>query len=115
MATNYSDGGLVRGSKIIAITNINYLNKTLKLNPGTRSAYEYDQNGLPKASSHVDDFEKFSGEIMTYTNVVAPPKFTLFLADLGNGNTNYIILERDFNYTTEGLQSYTVSGVKLYN
>ncbi len=115
MPTNYSDGGLVRGSKTVSISNVNYLFKSLKFDNPVRSAYEYDGSGLPKASSHVNDFSKFSGEVMVYTNVNVPPTLTLFNADLGYGATNYALLDLTFNYSTEGLQSYSTTGVKLYN
>lgn len=113
MATNYVDGGLIRGSLVVNIACVNYILKSLKFDNLVRIAYEYDQNGLPYASSSIVDFQKFNGEIMAYLNVNAPPQMVEFNANLGSGATNYQLLDRTFNYTTEGLQSYSVTGVQL--
>lgn len=121
----YSDGGLMRGSVLASIpdagntsANVNYILKDLKPDSPVRSAYEYDQNGLPTASSHARDFKKFSGTVMCITNTNAPAQMTKFPAALyanNATNTNYIILQISNPQTTEGLKSWTFDATEVIN
>lgn len=121
----YSDGGLIRGSVLVAIpdsgntsANVNYILKDLKPDSPVRSAFEYDQNGLPFASSHVRDFKKFSGTVMCITNTNAPAQMTKFPAALYAGNatnTNYIIQNMSNPQTTEGLKSWQFDATEVIN
>ena len=122
---SYSDGGLIRGSVLASIpdsgntsANVNYILKDLKPDSPVRSAFEYDQNGQPFASSHVRDFKKFSGTVMAITNTNAPAQMTKFPAALYANNvtnTNYIILQISNPQTTEGLKSWAFSGTEVIN
>lgn len=118
----YSDGGLVRGSVLVAIADSantsntnNYIFKDLKPDAPVRSAYEYDQNGQPFASSHVRDFKKFSGTVMAINTTNAPAQMVKFTADLGLGSTSYIILQMSKPQTTEGLKSWQFDGTEVIN
>lgn len=121
----YSDGGLMRGSVLVAIpdsgntsSNVNYILKDLKPDSPVRSAFEYDQNGLPYASSHVRDFKKFSGTVMSITNTNAPAQMTKFPAALYANNvtnTNYIIQSISNPQSTEGLKSWTFEATEVIN
>jgi hypothetical protein len=114
MATNYSDGGLVRGSRIINVNAINYVLKSVSFDRPVRSSYEFDEAGLPKASSHVRDFKKFSGTIMAYNNVADPAQMVKFgPINSGDGNTNYMLLNVKKEESTEGVQSYSVEAVEV--
>lgn len=122
---SYSDGGLIRGSVLLNIpdsgntsANVNYIAKDLSPNASVRSAYEYDQNGQPFASSHVRDFKKFSATIMSITNTNAPAQMTKFPAALyanNSTNTNYIITTLANPQTTEGLKSWTIEATEVIN
>lgn len=123
MAANYTDNGLLRGSQIVTIPdstnanlNVNVLLKTLSFEAPVRSAYEYDENGLPKASSHVREFRKFSCTFMGYANTNTPApmaKFTLNVA--GMANVNAILLTVKKEQSTEGVTSYSADGTELAN
>lgn len=121
----YSDGGLIRGSVLLSIpdsgntaANVNYVMKDLKPDANVRSAYEYDQNGQPFASSHVRDFKKFSGTVMCLSNINAPAQMTKFPAAVyasNATNTNYILLNLSCPQTTEGLKSWTFEATEVIN
>lgn len=118
----YVDSGLTRGSKLVSIPDAgntsnsnNYIFKDLKPDAPVRSAFEYDQNGQPFASSHVRDFKKFSGTVMTINTTNAPAQMVRFSADLGLGTTNYIIQQLSQPQTTEGLKSWTFDGTEVIN
>jgi len=118
----FSDGGLIRGSVRVSIPDSgntsnsnNYIFKDLKPDSPVRSAYEYDQNGLPFASSHVLDFLKFSGTVMCINTVAAPAQMTNFAADFGLGTKQYIILGMSRPQTTEGLKSWQFDGTQIIN
>lgn len=121
----YSDGGLMRGSVLASIpdsgntaSNVSYILKDLKPDAPIRSEYEYDQNGLPFASSHVRDFKKFTGTVMCITNTNAPAQMTKFVAALyanNTTNTSYIIRDLSNPQSTSGLKSWQFDAVEVIN
>ena len=119
---SYSGAGLTRGSVLVAIptssntsTNANYIFKDLKPDAPVRTAFEYDQNGLPFASSSIIDFLKFSGTVMQLSGTAAPAQMTNFTADLGLGSNKYQILTMANPQTTEGLKSWQFDGTQVIN
>lgn len=119
---SYSGAGLTRGSVLVSIptssntsNSANYIMKDLKPDAPVRSAYEYDQNGLPFAASHIIDFLKFSGTVMQLNGTPAPAQMTNFTADLGLGSTKYQILTISNPQTTEGLKSWQFDGAQVIN
>ncbi len=111
MAANLtlSDRGLVRGSVKVTINGYIYLLKTGQNGRPARSNFEYNENGLPLASSHAVDFQKLSGEIMKYTGIPEPSQLDPFLY-LGR---YWAVGNLTLNYTTEGLQSYSCEITQL--
>lgn len=95
--------------------NSNYIMKDMKPDAPVRSAFEYDQNGLPFASSHVIDFLKFSGTVMQLSGTPAPAQMVNFTADLGLGSFKYMILQMSNPQTTEGLKSWQFDGTQVIN
>lgn len=119
---SYSGAGLTRGSVRLEIptssntsNNANYILKDLKPDAAVRSAYEYDQNGLPYASSHIIDFLKFTGTVMQLSGTDAPAQMTNFTANLGLGSYTYMILSMSNPQTTEGLKSWQFDGTQVIN
>lgn len=104
-----SDRGLIRGSTKVVIDGYTYLLKTGQNARAVRSNFEYDENGLPLASSHVVDFQKLSGEIMAYTGTPEPSQLQPF-----NYRGRYwTVGNLTLNYTTEGLRSYSCEITQL--
>lgn len=124
MATTLSDGGLLRGSYVLALpdsgnvnANVNVLFKTFKFNQSVKSSFEFDANGLPLASSHVRDFKKVAITFMAYNGVNAPAQMVKFgPVSLFDGvNTNYAILNMERDGGTEALKSFTADLIELVN
>ena len=120
----YSGAGLTRGSVLVAIptgantsSNANYIMKDLKTDSAVRTAYEYDQNGLPFAHSAIIDFLKFKGTVQQLSGIVSPAQMTNFVADLGAGfgSKTWQILNLQNPQTTEGLKSWTFDGTQVIN
>lgn len=111
MASNsiLADKGLVRGSFNVTIDGYTYRLKTAQRSQPVRSAFEYDENGKPVASSHVVDFQRLSGEILAYSGVPSPSQLKPFTYDGAYWSIGNLTL----NYATEGLRSYNVEIVKL--
>jgi hypothetical protein len=100
-----NDGTLVRGSINLTISSVTYVMKDVARTYGApRSEMDYDANGKPAASSHVEDFEHITGTIMARSDQVIPPKFTVFSYD----SKNWMIIDRSLAGSTEGMKSYTV-------
>lgn len=119
-----SDGGLQRGSYVLTIPdstnanlNVNVLLKTFDFEQPVRSSYEYDENGLPKAASHVRDFKKLSITFMGYANTNAPAAMAKFgPTNVFDGvNTNYTLLGIKRQGGTEGLKSFSAEAVEVIN
>lgn len=108
-ATIANDGTLVRGSITLTIASVPYVLMDYTRPGGTaRSEFDYDANGKPAASSHVEDFERITGTIRTRSDQAAPAKFTVFSYD---GKSWYII-NREETGSTEGLKQYAVEIVE---
>jgi hypothetical protein len=107
--TTLSDKGLVRGSRTVSINGYTYLLKTGTRDKPVKSNFEYDENGRPKSSSHVKDFEKLTGEIMAYAGTPEPEQLYPFLDD----GKYWALLNLKLNYATEGLRGYSVEITQL--
>lgn len=114
MASNriLSDKGLVRGTTYsFTIDGATYLFKTGARSKPVISAFEKGADGLPAASSHIVDFQKFSGEVMAYAGVAEPSQLKPFQFD---GLTSWWALcNLTLNQSTEALRSYTCEVTKL--
>lgn len=97
--------------------NANYILKDLKTDAPVRTAFEYDQNGLPFAHSAIIDFLKFSGTVMQLSGTNSPAQMTNFVADLGagQGSKTWQILTLSNPQTTEGLKSWQFDGTQVIN
>ncbi len=124
MATTLSDGGLLRGSYVLTLpdsgnvnANVNVLLKTFKFSQPVKSSYEFDENGLPKASSHVRDFKKVAVTFMAYNGVNAPAQMVKFGPEsrFDGVNTNYAILNMDRDGGTEALKSFSGEVIEVVN
>ncbi len=104
-----SDRGLIRGSVKVTIDGFIYLLKTGQNARPVRSNFEYNENGLPLASSHVIDFQKLSGEIMAYTGIPEPSQLVPFLY----AGRYWTVGNLTLNYATEGLRSFSCEVTQL--
>lgn len=107
--TTLADKGLIRGSVSVTIDGVVYLLKTGTHDKPVRSAFEYDANGRPLASSHVADFEKISAEIIAYTGTAAPSQLVAF----SYAGKFWTVGSLKLNYATEGIRSYSCEITQL--
>jgi hypothetical protein len=109
MSTIANDGTLVRGSITLTISAVTYVLQDYNRTHGApRSEMDYDEDGKPAASSHVEDFEHLTGTIRLRSDQSAPPKFTVFSYD----SKDWMIIDRTEAGSTEGLKAYTIDAIE---
>jgi hypothetical protein len=107
--TTLSDKALIRGSVSVTIDGYAYLLKTGSRSKPVVSNFEKDANGRPLVSSHVVDFQKFTGEIMAYTGTPEPSQLVPFLYD----SKYWALGNLTLTYSTEGLRGYSCEITQL--